>query len=136
MAKGFGIAALIFALLALVIPIVGIVVSGIAIVLAIVAAFSGDRAFATATSLIAAVNTFFLSPSVMLVLHASPAAPVIGAFLFLCAAAPIGAIVVKSLLDQSSAGRIGDTSPHERSMKEATGRQEWKPVPEPAAEPP
>jgi len=47
MAKGFGVAALICALLAIVIPIVGIVVSGIAIVLAIVAAFSGDRAFAT-----------------------------------------------------------------------------------------
>src|SRR5271168_3600286 len=102
MAKGFGIAALICALLALVIPIVGIVVSGIAIVLAIIAAFSGDRAFATATSLIAGIDTFFLSPSVMLVLHTSPAAPVIGVFLFLYAAAPIGVILVKSLLDHSS----------------------------------
>ena len=77
MAKGFGIAALVCAILAIFIPFVGIVVSGIAIVLAIVAALSGDRVFATATSLIAAVNTFFLSPSVMLVLHTSPAAPVI-----------------------------------------------------------
>ena len=136
MAKGFGIAALICALLAIVIPIVGIVVSGIAIVLAIVAAFSGDRAFATATSLIAAVNTFFLSPSVMLVLHTSPASPVIGVFLFLCAAAPIGVILVKSLLDNSSPREIGDPRRPERSMKEATGRQEPKPVPEYAAEPP
>jgi len=63
MAKGFGIAALVCAIVAIFVPFVGIVVSGIAIVLAIVAALSGDRVFATATSLIAAVNTFFLSLS-------------------------------------------------------------------------
>jgi hypothetical protein len=125
MAKGFGIAALICALLALVIPLVGIVVSGIAIVLAIIAALSGDRAFATATSLIAGINTFFLSPSVMLVLHTSPAAPVIGGFLFLCAAAPIGTVFVKGMLDQSSPQK--DESLPERPANEPDGQQEPKP---------
>lgn len=105
MAKGFGIAALVCAIVAIFVPFVGIVVSGMAIVLAIVAALSGDRVFATATSLIAAVNTFFLSPSVMIVLHTAPAAPVIETFLFLCAATPIGVVVVKSMLDQSRADR-------------------------------
>lgn len=135
MAKGFGIAALICALLALAIPLVGIVVSGIAIVLAIIAALSGDRVFATATSLIAGINTFFLSPSVMLVLHTSPAAPVIGGFLFLCAAAPIGVVVGKSMLDQSSPRK--DEGLPERAAYEPDGHREakLKPIPETAPVP-
>jgi hypothetical protein len=61
LAKGFGIAAHVCALLAIIIPIVGIALSGIALILAIVAASTGDRVFSTATSLIAGSNTFFLS---------------------------------------------------------------------------
>lgn len=64
MDKGFGIAALVLAILAIFVPVVGIFVSGLALVLAAISALSGDRVFATATPLIAGVNTFFLSPSV------------------------------------------------------------------------
>lgn len=62
-AMGFGIAALVIAILALSVPIVGVFVSALATVLAVVAALAGDRIFATATPLIAFVNTMFLSPS-------------------------------------------------------------------------
>jgi hypothetical protein len=54
-----------------------------------IAAFAGDRVLSTATALIVLVDTFFLSPSVMAVLHTSPAAPVVAGFLLLCGAAPI-----------------------------------------------
>lgn len=62
MSKGFGIAALVFAILAIFIPL-GIFVSALAIGLACMAALSGDRIFATATAIIAMINTIFLSPS-------------------------------------------------------------------------
>jgi hypothetical protein len=39
--------------------------------LAAIAALSGDRAYATATPLIAGVNTFFLSPSVWMAMEGS-----------------------------------------------------------------
>lgn len=62
MAKGFGIAALIVALIAFMVPVFGFMVSWFAAALATIAALSGERVFATATVLVAAVNTFFLSP--------------------------------------------------------------------------
>ena len=62
MAKGFGIAALIVALIAFGVPVVGLFVSWLAAVLAVIAALAGDRVFATVTALVAVVNTFFLSP--------------------------------------------------------------------------
>lgn len=67
MAKGFGIAALVFAILAIFIPF-GFVVSGIAVLLAYVAALAGDRGFTIATTVIAVVNTVFLSPSTWIML--------------------------------------------------------------------
>lgn len=67
MAKGFGIAALVFALIAVVMPF-GIFISAIAIALAVISALAGDRVFATATALIAFVNTLFLSPSTWILL--------------------------------------------------------------------
>lgn len=67
MSKGFGIAALVCAIIAVLIPL-GIVVSAVAIVLASIAALSGDRIFATATAVIALVNTLFLSPSTWIML--------------------------------------------------------------------
>jgi hypothetical protein len=63
MGKGFGIAALIVALIAIFVPFYGIFFSALAIVLAVVAALATDRMFATAVPLIAGVNTFLLSPS-------------------------------------------------------------------------
>ena len=67
MSKGFGIAALVCAIVAIFIPF-GIVVSAVAIVLACIAALAGDRIFATATAVIALVNTLFLSPSTWIML--------------------------------------------------------------------
>jgi hypothetical protein len=71
MDKGFGIAALVLALVAISVPVAGVFVSGLAILLAVIAAFAGDRVYSTATSLIAGVNTFFLSPSVWAMLAGS-----------------------------------------------------------------
>lgn len=71
MDKGFGIAALILAILAIFIPVVGIYVSGLALVLAAIGALAGDRIFAVATPLIAAVNTFPFSPSTWILIDGS-----------------------------------------------------------------
>jgi hypothetical protein len=68
MAKGFGIAGLVLAILAIFVPLAGIFISGIAVVCAVVAALAGDRVFATAVPLIAGVNTFFLSASVWIMM--------------------------------------------------------------------
>jgi hypothetical protein len=62
MSKGFGIAALVFAILAIPVPF-GIFLSAVAVGLAVIAALAGDRVFASATALIAVVNALFLSPS-------------------------------------------------------------------------
>jgi hypothetical protein len=59
---GFGIAALVSAILGIFFPF-GIILSAIAIVLALVSALMGDKIFAVAVGLIALVNTFVLSPS-------------------------------------------------------------------------
>jgi hypothetical protein len=69
MAKGFGIAGLAIAIIAIFIPFFGLYVSVVAVILAAVAALAGDRIFATATTLIAFVNTMFLSPSTWLSLY-------------------------------------------------------------------
>ena len=68
MAKGFGIAALVFALLAIPVPF-GFVLSAIAMICAAVAALAGDRTFTIASLVIAAVNTFVLSPSTWIFLN-------------------------------------------------------------------
>lgn len=62
MAKGFGIAALIVALVAFGVPVFGLYVSLVAAALATVAALAGDRVFATATPIITITNTLFFSP--------------------------------------------------------------------------
>ncbi len=70
MAKGFGIGALVCAIIALFVPIYGLYVSAIAMALATLASLNGDRVFATATATVAAVNTLFLNQ-----LRVSPALP-------------------------------------------------------------
>ena len=62
MAKGFGIAALVLAIVAIFVPGYGTLLSGLALILAAIGALAGDRAFAVATPLIAAANAYFLSP--------------------------------------------------------------------------
>ncbi len=114
MGNGFGIAALILAILAIAVPVVGIGVSGLAIVLALVAAFGGDRMLSTAASLVALVNTFFLSPSIWLVLASSPISSAISVFLFVVGASPIGVVIAKIALEQSKGpgpGVDGQTPP-------------------------
>jgi len=97
MANGFGIAALVFAILAIFIPF-GIVISAIAIVLAIVAALAGDKMFAIATAVIALVNTLFLSPSTWIVLSGSDpnASGILKVLIFVVCLLPIGAILLRA----------------------------------------
>jgi hypothetical protein len=97
MAKGCGIAALVFAILAIFIPF-GIIVSVIAIVFAVVAALAGDKVFAVATALIALVNTFVLSPSTWILLAGSDpsASSVLKVVFFVACLLPIGAIFLHS----------------------------------------
>ena len=66
MAKGFGIAALVVAIIAIFVPFYGIHLSAIALILAALAALAGDRAFAVATPIIAAADAYFLTPSLWL----------------------------------------------------------------------
>jgi hypothetical protein len=61
-AKSFGIAAIVVAIAAIIVPLYGLFLSAGAIVLAVIAALAGDRIYATATPVIAGVNTLFLSP--------------------------------------------------------------------------
>jgi hypothetical protein len=63
MSKGLGIAALIIVILAIFAPLnYGLYISGIGLALAAAGALAGDKIFAVATPLVAAVNVFFLSP--------------------------------------------------------------------------
>lgn len=62
MAKGFGIAALVVALLGIAVPIVTIFVIWLALVLAALAGFLGDKAFPIATVLTCLINLVFFSP--------------------------------------------------------------------------
>jgi hypothetical protein len=62
MAKGMGTAALAAAGVAIIVPYYGLLISAVAIVLSVGAALAGDRIYATATPIIAGVNTLFLSP--------------------------------------------------------------------------
>src|SRR5262245_32489584 len=97
MAKGFGIAALVFALLAIPLPF-GFVLSAIAMICAAIAALAGDRGFAIASLVIAAVNTFVLSPTTYMFLHGGdPGARAFFVTLVLIfGALPIVAIVLNS----------------------------------------
>lgn len=65
MGKGFGIAALIVALIAFGVPIYGIVVSWFALALATIAALAGDRVFPIVTPIVVALNTVFFSPTTL-----------------------------------------------------------------------
>ena len=123
MGKGFGIAALILAILAIFVPLVGIAVTGLAIVLAVVAAFAGDRVLSTATALIALVDTFFLSPSITLVLKTSPIASVVGGLLLFCGAAPIAVVFGKKLIEDQAPRQPFSAPPPPKQDEQQTGNQ-------------
>lgn len=63
MAKGFGIAALVLAILAIFVPLYGLWIAAIASLFAAISALAGDRIFATAAPIITAINLLFLSPA-------------------------------------------------------------------------
>jgi hypothetical protein len=73
MDKGFGIAALVIAVVAIFIPVVSLYVVYVALILAIIAAFSGDKIFSVATLAICLVNVMFLSPLTVIALIGSAA---------------------------------------------------------------
>jgi hypothetical protein len=101
MSKGFGIAALVVALIALAVPFVGIVVTALAVLLAIVAALSGDRVFATAVSIIAFVDTFVLSPSTWIFVSTpGSTGSLIEAILVVMCGAPLALVVLLGLLNR------------------------------------
>jgi hypothetical protein len=126
-AKGFGIAAIICAVLAIFVPFVGIAISGIAIVLAVIAASFGDKPFATATSLVAAINTFFLSPSITLFLKTFPSGSVVGVFLFVCAVAPIAVVIGMTLYEQRTRAADGGRATFSAREEASPSRSERTP---------
>ena len=68
MAKGFGIAALIAAVLGAFVPLVGFWIGVFALLLATFAALAGDRVFSIATLCVSIVVFVFLTPSLLLTL--------------------------------------------------------------------
>ncbi len=102
MAKGLGIAALLIAIIAFFIPVVGIAFSILALVLATMAALGGDRAYATATPIVVAVNTFGLSPSMWLVMGLSS-----GAFQFVLVMLALPYIVMLIAWASANGGMFG-----------------------------
>ena len=63
MAKGFGIAAMIIAIIAIFVPFpVTFIPVVAALALAVIAALAGDRVFATVTAIISALNVVMFSP--------------------------------------------------------------------------
>jgi hypothetical protein len=96
MKVGFGIAALVIALLAIFAPYgVNLVASAVAILLACLAAFAGDRAFSVATSLICIVNFFLFSPFTLAAISVAGGAMAV-VFVMLVAATPFVAIALNA----------------------------------------
>lgn len=91
---GFGIGALVCAILAIGVPLYGFYVSGLAIVLAVVAALNGDKIFATSATVIAGANTIFLSPLFMAVIASTRASGEIYALIAAFLIAPFVAIAI------------------------------------------
>lgn len=72
MGKGFGIAALVFAIMSIFIPGVALYVAWLALMLAAVGAFAGNLGATTAAVVICLVNIVFLSPLTLAVLLNAP----------------------------------------------------------------
>ena len=63
---GFGLAAILAAIIGAFVPVIGLFIGWTALLLATVGALCGDKGFAIATTLISAVVFFFLTPSLWL----------------------------------------------------------------------
>jgi hypothetical protein len=99
MSKIFGAAALVCSILTIFAPGVSISASIIAIVLAIFAALAGDRMFASATSIVVAINAFFLSLPIWIILGAYGPYRVDHLVLLLMGlAAPFAAMYIETML--------------------------------------
>ena len=110
MGKGFGIAAMIVVVISFFIPFVGFLGTGVAMVLATVAALAGDRVFATVTSLVGAVSTFFFSPTMWLMM-AAPDSPTGGKTTFFIIVVGVLALpIVGMLLHSSGKLALGQSS--------------------------
>lgn len=72
MHKGFGIAALIVAVIGIGIPLITIYMVWLALALAALSAFLGNKAFPLAATLVCLINALFLSPSVWILLTVEP----------------------------------------------------------------
>jgi len=83
MNKGFGIAALIIAVLAIFIPVVSLYVVYLALILAMIAAFTGDKIFSVASLVICFMNVIFLSPVTVIALIGSAASHHVSGLLIL-----------------------------------------------------
>lgn len=69
MGKGFGVAGLILFILSMFIPVFGNYVTFFALIIVAVGALCGDRIFAIAIPIVAAVKQFFFSPTWMALLY-------------------------------------------------------------------
>lgn len=100
MAKGFGIAALVFAILAIFVPVVSIYVVAFAMLMAAVAGFFGDKVFTVASVAISVVNCYFLSPALKTMMEGG------GAIIWevpLILAVPVVALVIGSMRQKKTA---------------------------------
>jgi hypothetical protein len=97
MEKGFGIAALIVAIVACFVPVFGIYVSALALVVAAIGALAGDRIFAVAVPVLAGINTFVLTPSFWIMMAGAEVQKISGlmfALVFCFLALPIVGILI------------------------------------------
>jgi hypothetical protein len=94
LAKGIAISAMILAIIAIFVPIYGLYISFIALLLAVIAALTGDRVFATITPIVVAINLYFLSPSVWFVCHEVTNCGSMVAVILAALAAPFGAMAI------------------------------------------
>lgn len=104
MAMGFGIAALIVTMIAFGVPVYAIVVTWLGMVLASIGALAGDRIFATAAPVLAAVNTFMFSPLTVAHFRHSE----MGTFLFVATLALLAAPIVSIFLHASGKVVLGN----------------------------
>jgi hypothetical protein len=112
MDKGFGIGALVLALLACFTPVFGIYVSALAILFAVIAASAGDRSYSVAVPIIAGVNTFVLSPSFWVMMVGAQVQNIAGgliALVLVFLAAPFAAMAVKSRRSRAAATSASPT---------------------------
>ena len=69
MGKGFGIAALILVFISFPIPIIGTWIGYLALIIAAIAALAGNKSWVIATTVVAAIKMYLLSPGLMATMY-------------------------------------------------------------------